>query len=64
MLLQGKLIRLKEGHVIPSREQLGKRAYCKYHNSFSHSTNECNVFRRQVQSAISDGRLTLQKVLQ
>ena len=57
MLLQGKLIRIKEGHVIPSQEELGRRAYCKWHNSFSHATNDCNVFRRQVQSAINDGRL-------
>ena len=58
MLVQGKLIRVREGHVIPSPGELGKRPYCKYHNSFSHSTNDCNVFRRQVQSAINDGRLT------
>jgi hypothetical protein len=57
MLLQGKLIRLREGHVIPSTKELGRKAYCKWHNSFSHATNDCNVFRRQVQSAISDRRL-------
>ena len=37
---------------------MGRRAYCKWHNSFSHATNDCNVFRRQVQSAINEGRLT------
>jgi hypothetical protein len=58
MLLQGSLIRLREGHVMPSAEKLGRKAYCKWHNSFSHATNDCNVFRRQVQSAIEDGRLT------
>jgi hypothetical protein len=58
MLLQGKQIRLPAGHIIPSPEELGRKAYCKWHNSFSHSTNDCNVFRRQVQSAISEGRLT------
>lgn len=57
VLLQGKLIRLKEGHVIPPPEELGSKAYCKWHNSYSHATNDCNVFRRQVQSAIGDGRL-------
>ena len=58
MLLQNKLIRVREGHVIPPPEELGRRAYCKWHNSFSHATNDCNVFRRQVQSAINEGRLT------
>ena len=58
MLLQGKQIRLRGGHVFPSPEELRRKAYYKWHNSFSHATNDCNVFRRQVQSAINDGRLT------
>ena len=58
MLLQNKLIRVRGGHVIPPPEELGRRAYCKWHNSFSHATNDCNMFRRQVQSAINEGRLT------
>jgi len=58
ILLQANQIRIKGGHVIPPPEELAKRAYCKWHNSFSHATNDCNVFRRQVQSAINDGRLT------
>jgi hypothetical protein len=45
------------GHVIPSLEQLKKHAYCKRHNSYSHTTNDCNVFHRHVQSAINEGRL-------
>jgi hypothetical protein len=61
MLLQGNLIRLREGHVILSPEKLGRKAYCKWHNSFSHATNDCNVFRRQVQSAIDDRRLIFTK---
>ena len=49
---------MRGGHVFPSPEELRRKAYCKWHNSFSHATNDCNVFRRQVQSAINDGRLT------
>ena len=41
-------------HAIPSLEELKHHAYCKWHNSTSHATNDCNVFRRQVQSAIND----------
>jgi hypothetical protein len=37
---------------------LKRRAYCKFHNSYSHATNDCNVFRQQVQSAINVGCLT------
>ena len=29
------------------------------HNSFSHATNDCNVFRRQIQSAFNEGRLVV-----
>nr|ABA97752.2 retrotransposon protein, putative, unclassified [Oryza sativa Japonica Group] len=56
-LLQEKQIRLPKGHIVPSQEELKRRAYCKWHDSHSHSTNDCNVFRRQVQSAIDEGRL-------
>ncbi|XP_066357618.1 uncharacterized protein [Miscanthus floridulus] len=55
---------LKIGHIrinytLPSADELRRRAYCKYHNSYSHATNDCNVFRRQVQSALNEGRLSL-----
>jgi hypothetical protein len=55
-LLQDKIIKI--AHTLPPFEELKRRAYCKYHNSFSHATNDCNVFRRQIQSAINDGRLS------
>ena len=35
--------------------------YCKWHGSFLHNTNDCVVFRRQIQSAINEGRLRFQK---
>jgi hypothetical protein len=53
------VIRLSEGHVVPPPGQLAKGKYCKWHGTFSNTTNECNYFRRQVQSALNDGRLTL-----
>jgi hypothetical protein len=40
-----------------SSEQLKKHAYYKWHNFYSHATNDYNIFRRQVQSAINEGRL-------
>jgi hypothetical protein len=55
--LQEKQIKLSNNHAIPSLEQLKKHAYYKCHNSYSHATNDCNVFCRRVQSAINRGRL-------
>ena len=37
---------LEVTHIIPPLEELKRRAYCKFHNSSSHATNDCNVFRR------------------
>ena len=46
---------IKLSHVIPPLEELKWHAYYKWHNSFSHATNDYNVFRRHVQSAINEG---------
>ena len=40
LLLREKQIQLPVGHIIPSAKELGKRKYCKWHNSSSHSTND------------------------
>ena len=50
---------IKLSHVIPPLEELKRHAYCKWHSLFSHATNDCNVFRRHVQSAVNEERLTL-----
>jgi hypothetical protein len=52
---------IKINHTAPSVDELKRCAYCKWHNSFSHATNDCNVFRRQIQSAINEGRLKFQE---
>jgi hypothetical protein len=59
LLHQGGVIWLTEGHVIPNANILAKKTYYKWHDSYTHTTNECNYFWQQVQSAINDGRLTL-----
>jgi hypothetical protein len=59
LLLRGGVIRLTEGHVIHNADILAKKTYCKWHDSYTHTTNECNYFQQQVQSAINNGRLTL-----
>jgi hypothetical protein len=45
VMVKGGVIKLAEGHVIPSADQLAKKKYCKWHDSYSHTTNECNYFR-------------------
>jgi hypothetical protein len=40
VLVQGGVIKLKEGHVIPAPKLLAKRKYSKWHDSYSHTTNE------------------------
>jgi hypothetical protein len=43
-LLQEKQIKLPSNHVILLSEQFKKHAYCKWHNSYSYATNDCNIF--------------------
>jgi hypothetical protein len=53
---------IKINQIVPPTDELKHRAYCKWHNSFSHATNDCNVFQRQIQSAINEGRLKFQEM--
>jgi hypothetical protein len=56
-LLREKQIQLPASHTIPSVEELGKKRYCKWHNSGFHTTNDCKVFRQQIQAAIEGGKI-------
>ena len=49
-------------HAIPSPKELKRHVYCKWHNSFSHATNDCNVFRRQIQSVVDERQLVLSEM--
>jgi hypothetical protein len=57
LLLQQGQIKLSQFHTIPSAEELERMKYCKWHNATSHDTNDCKIFRQQIQSAIEQGRL-------
>jgi hypothetical protein len=52
-----KLGKIKMSHSIPPLDQLKRSAYCKFHKFFSHATNDCNTFHRQIKSAICEGCL-------
>ncbi|KAM2825873.1 hypothetical protein COP1_035605 [Malus domestica] len=49
-LLLAKFIKLRPGHNIPKVEKLKGKTYCKYHTSTKHTTNNCVVFRDDIQS--------------
>jgi hypothetical protein len=51
-LLQQGNIKLSQFHTIPSVKELKRMKYCKWHNATSHDTNDCKIFRQQIQSAI------------
>src|SRR6185312_950677 len=57
LLLSDGQFKLKPYHKIPTDQELKNIKYCKWHNATSHDTNECKVFRQQIQSAKEQGRL-------
>ncbi|KAK1627382.1 hypothetical protein QYE76_001697 [Lolium multiflorum] len=57
LLLKEKQLKVPEGHKIPTVQELNGKPYCKWHNSVSHATNDCRVWRQQIQMAIEQGRL-------
>jgi hypothetical protein len=59
LLLKEKQLKFPEGYKIPTTQELQGRSYCKWHNSFTHGTGDCKELRRQIQSAIEQGRLIL-----
>ena len=59
LLLKEKQLKLPENHKLPTAQELQGRLYCKWHHSFTHATGECKELRRQIQSAIEQGRLIL-----
>ena len=52
LLLSEGQIKLKPYNKILTDQELKNIKYYKWHNATSHDTNECKVFRQQIQSAI------------
>ncbi|CAL2229237.1 unnamed protein product [Prunus armeniaca] len=46
-------------HRLSKPEELNDRQYCRWHNSWNHSTNSCVVFMDVIQEGITVGRLKL-----
>ncbi|OMO78281.1 Retrotransposon gag protein [Corchorus capsularis] len=56
-LFKAEMIKLPPGHKLPHADELRGKEYCKYHDSWRHSTNSCTVFRNIVQEKIERGIL-------
>ena len=57
ILLEKNFIKPFGHKVLLSSLDAKERDYCKLHNSFDHSIQNCNMFRQIIQSAINSGRL-------
>ncbi|CAL9001546.1 unnamed protein product, partial [Prunus brigantina] len=57
LLLIEKKVKLSFGHKIPKPEELKGKSFCKYHNSWSHNTNNCVVLRDVIQKLIDENEL-------
>ncbi|KAK1605050.1 hypothetical protein QYE76_028723 [Lolium multiflorum] len=57
LLLKEKQLTIPEGLKFPTVQELNGKPYCKWHNSLSHATNDCRVWRQHIQAAIEKGRL-------
>jgi hypothetical protein len=56
-LLERGQIKLPTNHVMLPSDQLKNKKFYKFHIATSHSTNECRIFRQQIQRAIQQGKL-------
>ncbi|XP_059658949.1 uncharacterized protein LOC132305302 [Cornus florida] len=61
LLMADKQLIFTAGYKMSSASEIAEKEYCKFHNSWKHSTNNCVIFRNIVQKAIEDGRLKFPK---
>ncbi|KAH7845112.1 hypothetical protein Vadar_032603 [Vaccinium darrowii] len=54
-LMADKLLRFSVGHKIPSPVEIKGKEYCKYHNSWNHTTINCIIYRNAIQDRIDKG---------
>ena len=56
-LVKDKQIKLPEGQKIPSADEIKGKKYYKWHHSWTHTTNNCTVFRNSIQKALKESEL-------
>ncbi|GFZ01378.1 hypothetical protein Acr_14g0010130 [Actinidia rufa] len=52
------MFKFSVGHKILKLEEIKNKEYCKYHNSWNHATNNCVVFRNDIQDRIDKGEFS------
>ena len=52
-IVKEKFITFPQDHQLPSKDELRGKVYCKYHNSWNHSTNSCRSFRNVIQDKVN-----------
>lgn len=57
-------IKFRKGYKPPSPPEMAGKEYCKYHCSWTHSTNECIVFRNMIQAALDKGDMRIDDATQ
>ncbi|XP_051132660.1 uncharacterized protein LOC127252511 [Andrographis paniculata] len=55
IMLEDGQIRIPKGQRLVTNEEINGRPYCKWHNSFTHHTDQCTHFRKKIQRAIKAG---------
>ena len=55
--MKEKFITFPKDHQIPIKDELRGKTYCKYHNSWNHTTNACWGFRNVIHDRINKGIL-------
>ena len=55
--MKEKFITFPKDHWIPNKDELRGKAYCKYHNSWNHTTNACWDFKNVIHDRINKGIL-------
>ena len=55
--MKEKFITFSKNYKAPTKEELKGREYCKYYDSYNHSTNSCWAFKNMVQDRINKGVL-------
>ena len=58
-LVKDKQIKLPKEHKLPLMDQIQNMKYCKWHNLYSHYTNNCTIFHNVIQKALKEGRFKL-----
>ena len=56
-----RMVTLPPGHKIPTKDEMKGKEYCKYHNSWGHNTNNCIVFRNDIQDRLDKGEFKFEQ---